>query len=101
MVQDRISMSNGGEKLESVIGRGEDEELPYFEDGAFQIEVSDRSRIGEKLVDEEFLDKYLPKGAVQRHTMRGLIDSIRLVDATEFTCSEVSLFCFLLSGFFV
>ncbi|XP_073058888.1 beta-1,2-xylosyltransferase [Primulina eburnea] len=88
MVQDRISMSNGGEKLESVIGRGEDEELPYFEDGAFQIEVSDRSRIGEKLVDEEFLDKYLPEGAVHRHTMRGLIDSIRLVDATEFTCSE-------------
>ncbi|XP_073303983.1 beta-1,2-xylosyltransferase-like [Primulina huaijiensis] len=88
MVQDRILMSRGGEKLESVIGRGEDEELPYFEDGAFQIEVSDRSRIGEKLVDEEFLDKYLPEGAIRRHSMRGLIDSIRLVDATEFTCSE-------------
>ncbi|XP_073153013.1 beta-1,2-xylosyltransferase isoform X2 [Henckelia pumila] len=88
MVLGRISMSDGGEKLESVIGRGEDEELPHFKDGAFQIEVGDRSRSGEKLVDEEFLDRYLPEGAVHRHTMRGLIDSIRLVDATEFTCSE-------------
>ncbi|KAL0320852.1 UNVERIFIED_CONTAM: Beta-1,2-xylosyltransferase [Sesamum radiatum] len=89
MVPERISMSRGGEKLESVIGRGEDEELPNFNDGAFEIEVGgDRSRVGEKLVDEEFLDRYLEDGAIDRHTMRGLIGSIRTVDATEFVCSE-------------
>lgn len=62
----------------------------HLEDGAFEIEVSGSSIIGKKLVDQEFLDKYVQEGAVQRHTMRGLIDSIRLVDATEFSCSEVS-----------
>lgn len=91
MIPEKILMSKGGEKLDSVIGRGEDEELPNFEDGTFQIEVGDRSRVGKKLVDKEFLDKYLQQGAIQRHTMRGLIDSIRLVDATEFNCSKVSL----------
>ncbi|KAL0310967.1 UNVERIFIED_CONTAM: Beta-1,2-xylosyltransferase [Sesamum angustifolium] len=89
MVPERIAMSRGGEKLESVIGRGEDEELPNFNDGAFEIEVGgNRSRVGEKLVDEEFLDKYLEDGNIDRHTMRGLIGSIRTVDASEFVCSE-------------
>ncbi|EYU33687.1 hypothetical protein ABFS82_08G171000 [Erythranthe guttata] len=88
MIPDRILMSKGGEKLESVVGRGEDEELPNFEDGAFQIDGGGGSRGGGKLADEKFLDKYVQEGAVQRHTMRGLIDSIRLVDATDFICSE-------------
>ncbi|GFP83647.1 beta-(1 2)-xylosyltransferase [Phtheirospermum japonicum] len=88
MSPERISMSRGGENLESVIGRGEDEELPRFEDGAFEIEVNDRSRAGKKMVDEGFLDKYLKEGAIDRHTMRELIDSIRLVDASEFNCSK-------------
>ncbi|KAI3466446.1 hypothetical protein Pfo_023109 [Paulownia fortunei] len=88
MIPERVVMSKGGEKLESVIGRGEDEELPNFEDGAFEIEVGDRSRVGKKLVDEEFLDKYVQEGAIQRHTMRELINSVRLVDGTEFNCSE-------------
>ncbi|KAG8386056.1 hypothetical protein BUALT_Bualt03G0109300 [Buddleja alternifolia] len=88
MVPERILMSNGGENLDSVIGRGEDEELPNFEDGAFEIEVRDGSRIGEKMVDHEFLDRYVKEGAVQRHTMRRLIESIRLVDTSGFTCSE-------------
>ncbi|PIN01806.1 glycoprotein 2-beta-D-xylosyltransferase [Handroanthus impetiginosus] len=88
MIPERIAMSKGGEKLESVIGRGEDEELPSFEDGAFEIAVTDISKIGKKLVDQEFLDKYVQEGAIGRHTMRGLIDSIRLVDATGFSCSE-------------
>ncbi|KAH6835651.1 beta-1 [Perilla frutescens var. hirtella] len=88
MIPDKISMSRGGEKLESVIGRKEGEELPDFEDGAFQIEVADRSRIGKTAVDEEFLDKYVQEGSVGRHTMRGLISSIRLVDADEFVCSK-------------
>lgn len=89
MIPEKILMSHGGEKLESVIGRKESEELPDFEDGAFQIEVADRSRIGKKMVDEEFLDKFVQQGAIDRHTMRGLISSIRLADAHEFVCSKV------------
>ncbi|KAL6544527.1 hypothetical protein OROMI_023389 [Orobanche minor] len=88
MIPERILMSKGGEKLESVIGRGEDEELPNYEVGAFEIEVNDRSKVGKKMVSEDFLDKYVPGGAIDRHTMRGLIDSIRLVDASDFICSE-------------
>ncbi|XP_022843527.1 beta-(1,2)-xylosyltransferase-like [Olea europaea var. sylvestris] len=88
MVPERILMSKGGEKLESVIGRGEDEELPNFEAGAFEIEVSDKTRNGKRLVHEEFLNNYVQEGAIDRHTMRGLVDSIRLADSTEFICSE-------------
>ncbi|KAL8505469.1 hypothetical protein ACS0TY_016641 [Phlomoides rotata] len=88
MIPERISMSRGGERLEAVIGREEDEELPNFEDGAFEIGVGDRLRIGKKMVDNTFLDKYIQEGAVGKHTMRNLIDSIRLVDATDFNCSK-------------
>lgn len=89
MNPDEILMSRGGEKLESVIGRSEDDELPVFKNGAFQIKVTDKLKIGKKLVDEKFLNKYLPEGAISRHTMRELIDSIQLVGADDFHCSEV------------
>ncbi|NP_001312540.1 beta-(1,2)-xylosyltransferase-like [Nicotiana tabacum] len=88
MNPDEILMSRGGEKLESVIGRSEDDELPVFKNGAFQIKVTDKLKIGKKLVDEKILNKYLPEGAISRHTMRELIDSIQLVGADEFHCSE-------------
>ena len=91
MIPDKIDMSHGGEKLESVIGRGETEELPNFEDGAFQIEVSDRSKKGKRMVDEGFLNKFVEEGAIEKHTMQGLIRSIRLVDADEFVCSKVGI----------
>ncbi|KAL4554712.1 hypothetical protein LXL04_037314 [Taraxacum kok-saghyz] len=90
MHPDKIKMSAGGEVLESVIGRGEDEELPEFELGAFDLEVSGKSKSdGKKLAGEGFLNEYLQKGEVSRHTMRDLIDSIQLVGANEFECSEV------------
>ncbi|KAG6420835.1 hypothetical protein SASPL_117377 [Salvia splendens] len=88
MIPDKIDMSHGGEKLGSVIGRNESEELPNFQDGAFQIEVADRSKIGKQMVDEEFLDKFFEKGEILRHTVRELIRSTRLVDADEFACSK-------------
>ncbi|KAL3503577.1 hypothetical protein ACH5RR_038026 [Cinchona calisaya] len=88
MNAEMIVMSRGGEKLETVIGRGEEEELPAFKAGAFQMEVMERSKIGKKLVDRDFLNDYLQNGAIDRHTMRELVDSIQLVGPDEFECSE-------------
>lgn len=89
MHPDKIKMSNGGEVLESVIGRGEEEELPEFELGAFDLEVGETSNShGKKLASEDFLNEYLQRGAISRHTMRDLLDSVQLVGANEFECSE-------------
>ncbi|KAI3928571.1 hypothetical protein MKW98_024172 [Papaver atlanticum] len=86
---DRISMSVGGENLELVIGRGEEEELPTFEPGSFEIEAGNDQRVnGNELVSQEFLDQFVPEGVVVRHTMRSLLDSIRLVNSEEFKCSQ-------------
>lgn len=87
----KIKMSRGGEKLEDVIGRTEDEEMPEFEDGAFEVEAEgrgSRSKI-KKLVGEEFLNEFLPVGNVMKHTMRELVRSIVVVGETDFTCQEV------------
>ncbi|KAJ4982132.1 hypothetical protein NE237_032969 [Protea cynaroides] len=93
MIPDRIRMSVGGEKLESVIGRTEEDELPSFDSGAFEVEfVQGLTRggnvSGDNLVNGEFLDQLLPQGAIRAHTMRALLDSIRLVDPDEFYCSQ-------------
>lgn len=81
-------MSSGGERLEAVIGRNEDEELPVFDSGAFDIEVADGLNHGKKLVDEGFLNQYLQHGEISRHTMRNLVDSIELTGAKDFQCFE-------------
>ncbi|XP_072978391.1 beta-1,2-xylosyltransferase RCN11 [Typha angustifolia] len=83
----RISMTVGGEELEKVIGRGEEEELPRYEPGAFQIEEGE-GRADERLADEEFLNRYLPRGAIQMHTMRELVGSIGVVRPGELECSQ-------------
>lgn len=90
MVPERIKMSRGGERVEDVIGRGEEEELPDFENGAFEI-LGSTAR-SKWLVDEGFLDSFVPDGDVMRHTMRGLIRSIRVVDnnSKEFHCDQVN-----------
>ncbi|KAK8648631.1 hypothetical protein V6N13_129380 [Hibiscus sabdariffa] len=87
---EKIKMSRGGEKLEDVIGRTEEEELPEFEDGALEVEVQGGgSRLkGKKLVGDEFLDQFLPVGNVLKHTMRELLKSIVVVGETDFTCHE-------------
>ncbi|XP_034678891.1 beta-1,2-xylosyltransferase isoform X2 [Vitis riparia] len=90
MTPERIQMSIGGERLENVIGRKEEEELPEFEAGAFEVDAGER--FGQrKLVDEEFLNRFVPQGAISRHTMRGLLDSIRLVGSSEFKCDQAPL----------
>lgn len=93
MVPEKIKMSVGGESLEAVIGRNEAEELPEFERGAFELEGGGEGfRGGKKLVREKFLDEFVPRDMVSRHTMRGLIDSIQVVGESEFQCYEVRVF---------
>lgn len=71
-----------------MIGRKEEEELPEFEAGAFEVDAGERFGDQRKLVDEEFLNRFVPQGAISRHTMRGLLDSIRLVGSSEFKCDQ-------------
>ncbi|XP_015866724.2 beta-1,2-xylosyltransferase isoform X2 [Ziziphus jujuba] len=92
MAPERIRMSAGGESLEEVIGRKEEEELPVFEDGAFEIDGGAGSD-GEtsRLATQDFLNEYVPEGEVSRHTMRQLIGSVRVVPADKFECHEAPL----------
>ncbi|PON43311.1 Beta-(1,2)-xylosyltransferase [Parasponia andersonii] len=89
MVPEKVKMSKGGEKLEEVIGRSEEEELPDFDAGAFELDGGQRFS-GEKreLASKEVLGELVPQGEVLRHTMRGLIESTRIVPAREFECDE-------------
>lgn len=89
MHPEKIKMSIGGEVLETVLGRSEEEELPEFELGAFDLEVSEKSKShGKKLASDGFLNEYLQNGGISRHTMRNLVDSIELVGANDFECSQ-------------
>ncbi|WOL12349.1 hypothetical protein Cni_G21115 [Canna indica] len=82
----RILMSEGGERLEAVIGRGEEDELPRYKSGAFQIESGEES--GRRAMDDEFLEKYVPRGSVQFHTMRALMESMQVVGHGQLGCTE-------------
>ncbi|XP_020598891.1 beta-(1,2)-xylosyltransferase-like [Phalaenopsis equestris] len=85
----KIMMSKGGERLELVMGRREEEELPSFEDGAFEIEGDRRKRSqGGRVVDDEFLDRYVPRNGIAFHAMRGLMKSMRVVGPGELQCSQ-------------
>ncbi|KAM5585381.1 beta-1,2-xylosyltransferase [Rosa sericea] len=88
MVPERVKMSIGGEVLEDVIGRGEEEELPEFRNGAFEVDGGVGGGEERGLVSREFLDEYVPRGDIGKHTMRELIGSIRVVPSKEFQCSE-------------
>ncbi|GAV87251.1 DUF563 domain-containing protein [Cephalotus follicularis] len=86
MTASKFKMTRGGEKLEEVIGRGEEEELPYFENGAFEVQGSRNLGLG--LVSQQLLDEFVPRGSILRHTMRGLIASIRVVSERDFDCDQ-------------
>lgn len=87
-------MSQGGEALESVLGRSEEEEMPRYDAGAFEIEGVSEYADG-RAVDEGFLDKYLPMGNLQDHPMRALVDSIRVVQPGKLQCTQVYLLLLL------
>uniref|UniRef100_A0A1D1Y418 Beta-(1,2)-xylosyltransferase n=1 Tax=Anthurium amnicola TaxID=1678845 RepID=A0A1D1Y418_9ARAE len=86
----RIRMSRGGERLEEVMGRTEEEELPRFEPGSFQIEAGSGGggEAGGKLAGEEVLDRIVPRGGIQLHTMRDLMSSVRVVAPGELQCTH-------------
>ncbi|KAG9443612.1 hypothetical protein H6P81_014952 [Aristolochia fimbriata] len=86
----KIRMSKGGEKLESVIGRAEVDEMPHFEPGAFALQVGKLSNGSRRIASEEFLDRYVPSGEIATHTMRDLIASIQAVeeDSGELQCDQ-------------
>ncbi|CAH2069854.1 unnamed protein product [Thlaspi arvense] len=102
MVPDRIVVSKGGEKLTEVMGRKEEEELPVFREGAFEVaeEISrsgfkshrrfggEGSVVSRRLVNEEMLNEYIQEGGIDRHTMRDLVASIRAVGTEDFVCDE-------------
>lgn len=90
MVPERVEVSKGGEMLHQVIGRREEDELPKFQNGAFEVDGG----VGfegppRRLVDDEFLDRYVPQGEILTHTMRALIGSVRVVAGSGFECQEV------------
>ncbi|WCJ33027.1 beta-1 2-xylosyltransferase [Euphorbia peplus] len=86
MVPERIQMSAGGEMIQEVIGRQEGDELPLFQDGAFEVLGVGKKR--RNVVDAGFLDAYVPREKINRHTMRQLIGSIRVVNEKEFQCDQ-------------
>lgn len=86
------------------MGRSEGEELPEFEDGAFEINGGDEEREEKKkLVSEEVLNEIVPRGDVWKHTMRGLVGSALVVPARDFECQEVGFYLFIydIVGFMV
>lgn len=85
-------MSRGGERIEEVIGRKEEMELPEFRSAAFDIDGGNGG-VGETrvLADEKFLDRYVPEGEVQRHTLHALFGSFRVVPGNDFQCQEVEI----------
>ena len=86
----RVRMSKGGERLEDVIGRKEEEELPKFEDGAFEVDGGPGLRgVPRRLAGDDFLDRYVPRNGIAMHTMRGLLESAQVVGSTHFDCPEV------------
>ncbi|KAK3199874.1 hypothetical protein Dsin_023289, partial [Dipteronia sinensis] len=59
----KIKMSIGGERLEEVIGRKEEEEMPVFEDGAFEVDGDGDGKLGfgrRRLVSDEFFESLSP-----------------------------------------
>ncbi|KAL6858915.1 hypothetical protein ACP4OV_017917 [Aristida adscensionis] len=82
-----VAMSRGGEPLDEVMGRAEEEELPSFDPGALQVEGSAAARMA-PLVEPGFLNQYVPVGGIGMHTMRSLLRSARVVPPSELHCSQ-------------
>ncbi|KAK9734899.1 hypothetical protein RND81_04G170400 [Saponaria officinalis] len=86
----KIRMSIGGERIEDVTGRLDEEELPVFEPGAFRLlrRNGGDDKYPKRAVSEAFLDKNVPQGQVSQHTMRELFLNMELVGDHQFNCNE-------------
>lgn len=87
MYPKRIKMSKGGEPLESVIGRNEEEELPYFTPGAFEVMVPETEE-RRALFNKTMLDRLIPVEQIAQHTMHHLFEQVRTVPVDEVVCAE-------------
>ncbi|KAL5548536.1 hypothetical protein UlMin_003767, partial [Ulmus minor] len=76
MLPERVRMSVGGENIEDVIGRKEEEDLPDLEER--------RGNLGRK----KFWRTMFRGGDISRHTMRGLIGSAQIIRARDFEYNE-------------
>jgi glycoprotein 2-beta-D-xylosyltransferase len=88
----KTKMAKGGEPLESVMRRNEEEELPRFTSGAFQIIVPEGER--KPLFNKTLLQHLMPQGLIQEH----LFEQIHTIPVNKVTCAQVSFFltCYLI-----
>ncbi|KAL2636130.1 hypothetical protein R1flu_007609 [Riccia fluitans] len=86
----KIQMSKGGEFLKNVIGRDESEELPQFSDGAFEVMVTSGSptEAGSRVLDDSQIDRLVPQGTVNQHTLRELMRRVKTVDSSKVKCAR-------------
>ncbi|CAM6023645.1 unnamed protein product [Sphagnum balticum] len=77
-------MAKGGEPLESVMRRNEEEELPRFTSGALQIIVPET---GERkpLFNKTLLQHLMPQGLIQEH----LFEQIHTIPVNRVTCAQI------------
>ena len=94
MYPKKIKMSKGGEDLHSVLGRNEEEELPYFTPGAFEVMVPE-TESRRHLFNRTMLDRLIPIEQITQHTMNHLFEQIRTIPVDEVVCAQV--ICLFLS----
>ena len=103
----RMSMSKGGEAIGSVLGRTDEQELPDFSSGAFELIVPHSSHgtgtgtgssdsfhvngISDFAISAKLVDAVLPKGQIHDHRLRLLFSKIRAVRAGTIKCSKVTI----------
>ncbi len=83
----KIKMAKGGEPLESVMRRNEEEELPCFTSGAFQIIVPEGER--KPLFNKTLLQHLMPQGLIQEH----LFEQIHTILVNKVTCAQCIYDC--------
>ena len=86
-------MARGGEPLDSVIGRGDSDELPDFSSaGAFELVFPPSDKIEDILdfkINGKLLDAILPQGQIHDHRLRALFSNIGAVKSDRINCSQV------------
>eukprot|EP00850_Spirogloea_muscicola_P012771 SM000084S23107 [mRNA] locus=s84:141413:143836:- [translate_table: standard] len=74
----RISLSRGGEAVEDVMGRGEDEELPRYAPGAFEVELGE-SAASFQPVAMGMAEGLVPSRTATLHPITSMLQVVRAV----------------------